>query len=225
MATGASAAESRWLSTAKGATPVTAHLVPSYEPCEGPDRTHGPPLAFPACSSPVATSAYLTVGTADSNGRPTKFDGYVQFDAVVGNPVTFEDEADVRIRTGVVDVRCRVNFFRCEGGALSDYMGYLEGAMSLRITDRLSGPFQEDAATTDVFALDWPVPCVPTEDATVGSTCSIDTTFDALVPGLVREQKRTIWELGQLEMRDGGADGETDTDDYTVFARQGLFVP
>ena len=55
---------------------------------------------------------------------------------------------------------------------------------------------------------------------------SVDTTFDALVPGVVKEVKRTIWELGQVEVTDGGPDGLADTTaDNEPFLRQGVFVP
>ena len=37
--------------------------------------------------------------------------------------------------------------------------------------------------------------------------------------------KRTIWQMGDVELRDGGADGVASTQDNTLFARQGIFVP
>jgi hypothetical protein len=37
---------------------------------------------------------------------------------------------------------------------------------------------------------------------------------------------RAIWELGQVQVLDGGADGLASTPgDNTVFERQGVFVP
>jgi hypothetical protein len=41
----------------------------------------------------------------------------------------------------------------------------------------------------------------------------------------VKEGKRSIWEIGQLFVSDGGSDGEIATNPNTVFARQGVFVP
>jgi hypothetical protein len=42
----------------------------------------------------------------------------------------------------------------------------------------------------------------------------------------VQAGKRTIWQIGQVEMLDGGSDGDVDTaGGNTMFARQGLFVP
>ena len=45
----------------KGATPLYASLVPAYNACGTPNRTHGPPLAFPSCNPPVQTSTAVTV--------------------------------------------------------------------------------------------------------------------------------------------------------------------
>jgi hypothetical protein len=39
------------------------------------------------------------------------------------------------------------------------------------------------------------------------------------------ETKRTIWQMGDVELRDGGPDGVASTQDNTRFARQGIFVP
>jgi hypothetical protein len=69
------------------------------------------------------------------------------------------------------------------------------------------------------------VPCAGTADTTVGATCAITTTVDAVLPGTVSEGKRAIWELGQIEVLDGGSDGLASTEDNTVFARQGIFAP
>jgi hypothetical protein len=50
----------------------------------------------------------------------------------------------------------------------------------------------------------------------VGGTCSLSSTFNALVPGVVQEGNRAIWELGPIRLFDG---------DNAVFETQGLFVP
>jgi hypothetical protein len=42
----------------------------------------------------------------------------------------------------------------------------------------------------------------------------------------VIEAKRSVWELGQVRVDDGGADSDADTTgDNTLFMVQGLFVP
>jgi hypothetical protein len=45
------------------------------------------------------------------------------------------------------------------------------------------------------------------------------------VPGAVREGDRAVWELGTVEVYDGGSDGVGSTSDNTLFARQGVFIP
>ena len=58
-----------------------------------------------------------------------------------------------------------------------------------------------------------------------GATCAVTTTLDAVTPGMVREGARAVWELRQVEVIDGGPDGDVDTPGNAVFARQGVFVP
>jgi hypothetical protein len=41
----------------------------------------------------------------------------------------------------------------------------------------------------------------------------------------VAEGERAIWQLGQIQVRDGGADGVAATAGNTPFAVQGVFVP
>ena len=67
--------------------------------------------------------------------------------------------------------------------------------------------------------------CSVTPDPTIGSTCSVATTIDAIVPNAVKEGQRAVWEIGQLTVTDGGSDGNVGTAPNTLFARQGIFVP
>jgi hypothetical protein len=46
------------------------------------------------------------------------------------------------------------------------------------------------------------------------------------MPGAVVDGKRAIWQLDQVRVLDGGADGDADTTgDNRLFATQGVFVP
>jgi WD40 repeat protein len=211
----------------KGATPLEVALVPSYRACDTPDRQHGPPLAAGSCSSPQQKSDFLSLGTLDSNGQPAKFRGLARFDVLRGNPATYADEADVKVTASLEDVRCKATYPTCEGGALSDYGGSLYASASIRITDQFNLPPHPafDAATmVDSFPLFFTIPCVPTEDSTVGSTCSLSTTFEAVGPRVVKEGVRSIWQLGQIQVYDGGANGAS-FDESALFAVQGVFVP
>jgi hypothetical protein len=54
----------------------------------------------------------------------------------------------------------------------------------------------------------------------------VTTTLDAVQPGMVPEGKRSVWELGSIEVYDGGADDLAATPSgNTLFARQGVYVP
>jgi hypothetical protein len=66
---------------------------------------------------------------------------------------------------------------------------------------------------------------VAVADPSVGATCSVATTADSVLPGMITETKRTIMELAQVRVFDGGADGLALTSGNTLFAVQGLFVP
>ena len=204
----------------KGATPTQVALVPTYAQCTAPNRTHGPPLAFPSCNAPAQASDELTVGTGDSNGRPTKSYGYMRYDAILGNPATPADEADVGITVDIRDIY--------EQGTLTDYTGELRARTSLRITDKLNTPHPggPGAATVSDASLGATVACVATADTTEGAHCNLLTTFDAIAPGTVTETRRSIWSLGAAQLDDGGADGDADTPaDNTLFMTQGLFIP
>jgi hypothetical protein len=93
------------------------------------------------------------------------------------------------------------------------------------IQNRFSGPTADVPATVQNLPLVFAFQCLPTT-ATVGSGCGADTTADALIPGMTREGKRSIWEMPQIRIFDGGEDGIVSTQaDNTLFVREGLFVP
>ena len=46
------------------------------------------------------------------------------------------------------------------------------------------------------------------------------------IPGVVPEGKRALWEMEQVQVRDGGPDGDAaSTADNELFLKQGVFVP
>jgi uncharacterized repeat protein (TIGR01451 family) len=182
----------------RGASPFYASLVPAFRSCTDPDSTHGPPLAFGSCHPPVQESSNVTVGTPDANGKPAGSIGYVKL--VVGS-------GDVRETVSITDVRNR--------GSLSDYTGNLEETSSVRITDRRNGP-GDDQGTVDDVPFPATVPCAATVDTSTGAVCTINTTFDALAPGVVVDGERSVWQLGQVQVLDGS---------NKPFAVQGVFVP
>jgi len=221
----------------KGATPFRVALVPAYVGCFSPNRTHGPPLAFSSCNPPQERSGVLTVGTPDANGAAPGFAGSVRFETMVGNPATPADEADVAVSISLTDVRCRATNAACSGGPLSDYAGRLLAVpTAMRITDRLNTPpGPVGGPGTGAARLELPFDCTATADPASGATCTLATTVDSVIPGSVREGKRSIWELGQVHVRDAGPNGTgyespacpptCGDGDETLFLRQGVFVP
>jgi Tol biopolymer transport system component len=203
----------------KGATPVRLPLVPAEAQCTSPNNAHGAPLSSGSCSPPSLTSQYLTTGTPDANGRVVLMNSYLQLTAVPGNPATPADEADLGIQAHVNDVFNR---------DMTDYAGELRTNLVPRITDKDNNPATNGSAagTLRLFEFTVDAPCVADPDPDIGSDCSVSTTADTLVPGAIKESKRTIWQLSRVRVFDGGADGDAATTaDNTLFLTQGVFVP
>jgi Tol biopolymer transport system component len=203
----------------KGATPVIVALTIAYKPCTAPDRDHNPPLSAPSCSQHQMTSDYLTVGTGDANGMLPRSLGSVRYDAVLDKPATPADEADVKLQLSMTDVFTKT---------LADYAGELSADVSIRLTDKdnTPSPGGPGAATVQEFPLPFFASCTPTADTTIGSDCAAATTANAVIPGLVKGGLRSIWQLGQVKVFDGGADSyAATTADNTLFADEGIFAP
>ena len=193
------------------ASPTQVSLVPAYSPCTASNRTHGPPLAFESCNPPLKSSLAATFGTPDANGAPAKGSGLVRYVALGG---------DMRIELELFDVR--------DHSTMADYTDGLRLRIPVRITDKRNTPHPggPGAATVADATLAAAVPCAATADADVGASCLLTTTVNAIYPGAVAAGARSVWELGQVQVEDGGADGDPDTaGDNTLFAVQGVFVP
>ena len=96
-------------------------------------------------------------------------------------------------------ITVHVEDVRAASNLNNDYSGQLGLKLPLQITDRANGPSGTEIGTVQTASVDVPVPCVTTPGTTVGGTCDVATTVDTVVPGAVLEQKRAIWELGQLD--------------------------
>jgi hypothetical protein len=205
-----------------GATPLRVSFVPAYEQCTPANQNsnHIAPLALDSCDPPVLTSNLLTTSTIG------QMRGHVRLDAILGLPPTPADEADVVIQSEIGDVR--------NASDQSDYAGQLILRSTLRLTDRASG-FGGVSATVEDFDFDVPLSCTPTAVSPRGSDCGISTTADTLVPGLVKELKRTVISTFTFKVMDAGADGDVTpasgcpptcgTGDEETFLTQGTFLP
>jgi hypothetical protein len=212
----------------RGATPIRVSLVPAYAPCipASSNRTHGEALAFASCAPPVQASNFLTVGSPDANGARANSIGFIELRVV---PHFCCPPQDVVIKTSISDVRCRAGTAasvctgaNAAGGA--DYSGELQGNATIRITDHNNGPNMDEAATM----IDIPFPmnmyCTNTSDTSIGGFCTVNTAPVAIVPE-TSEPPRAVVEFTQFQVFDGGADGSLSTQDSTLFAVQGVFIP
>ena len=208
----------------KGAFPLRASLVPAYVQCTSPNSTHGAPLSFGSCNPTAAASGFITVGTPDANGAGAASTGAVTFKVTA---------TDVQIDAAITDVRCRLPVSTTCGAANvaagPDYAGAVRQLFTARITDHFNavggGGGTAAATVQDLTPLPIVIPCSPSGSTSEGSVCSLSTTANTVVPGIARVGDRATWQVGQIRVEDGGADGDPTTAGNTDFARQGVFVP
>jgi hypothetical protein len=155
---------------------------------------------------------------------------------IAGDATTPLDEADVAIDVSLTDVRCAITSPACPDGPTSDYTGRLLLINPpLQVTDKDGQPATAgQGAATGLTNFPVPFDCAPTAVTTIGSSCSISTTADAVLPNVIKEGHRAIWESGPVHVRDAGPNGTgfgagcpptCGDGDETLFLRQGIFVP
>ena len=238
----------------KGASPVNIRLVPAFDQCSGSTpagMTHGAPLAVPSCNPPKESSTYLTMNAPDRpapHGTAATGGGLVtlkvtclvpgtttQVTGPNANPPCNDtgDQSDVKITNTLTGIYCRGVSGSC-ASAGSLYAGKVMANTNLRITDRLNGPEQNVPATAEDYPLQWGIQCT-------GGSCSMVTSADSIIPAVAKEGKRSVWQLSQLRVFDGGSDGNlvsapapgsggcppacAGNGGEAVFLHQGLFVP
>jgi len=200
-----------------GASPLRLALVPSFQKCETPGNSiHGPPLNFPSCSPPQRNSTLLAVGQ-----RSLGFGRFVVCDAAstaaICGPLT---KPDLKLTGSISDVRN----LSASGTDYDDPDGLpdMTEIATIRMTDSYSS---DGPATVADFAFAIPMDCVTTADTTIGSTCSVNTTMNAITPGAVKNGKGAVLELKELQVYDQGADGIRGNGDDKVFEAQGFLEP
>jgi hypothetical protein len=216
----------------KSASPMRLSMVPAFNQCAAAaaNRTHGPPLGFPSCNPPTQTSTAVTVGEPTANGAAANSIGFIKISVLVGTPGP-PDDSDVNLIGNSTDIRCKAGTAACGSANAADgadYTGELEGNAQIRITDHFNAVAPgggTDAAT--VIDIPFPVtsPCAATASTSIGSTCAISTSANAVVPGSVKDTKRAVVEIQQVQVSDGGPDGVVATTPNTLFSVQGIFIP
>ena len=225
----------------KGASPMNFRLVPAFAECTSPNGNHGTPLNSASCSPPVESSSYLTLNAPDRGApfnTPANSTGSVTMSVFCTDSATppcsaaAGDQIDVKIESTITDVRCAGTTGGCSSAG-GTYGGMLLINTGLRVTDRLNGALQEPGTAMD-YPLQVGMQCT-------SGACSVSTSADAVIPGIAQEQKRAVWQLSRMEVRDGGSDGNlvaasaptsgvcppacTGNGGETLFLHQGLFVP
>jgi hypothetical protein len=208
----------------RGATLLRVALVPAYKECTSPNRTHGAPLSFPSCSPPAQTSNFLTVGTPDANGARANSQGFLRLKV---RPTEYEQ---LVITLEISDVRClpatdAAACSRANAAGGPDYSGWLEGNAVIRISDHDNGPGRNEAATVQDIPFPVGAPCVNTDDTSIGGFCSSSFAPQPLIPAQDYSGRRTVVELTQFQVFDGGPDGSPGTNDNALFMNQGIFIP
>jgi hypothetical protein len=152
-----------------GASPLRVSLVPSYQPCEtgSANSTHGSPLSFPSCHSPVLTSSTVSMGP-NSIG----FARWVVCD--VSSASSFCNPAggvmpkpDLRFTASIRDVKCRTTAPPgCTAGG--DYN-----------PNDGTGPYTDTGNGTGGAS----PPCYPGAGSSTACIASTDVTQTASIPG------------------------------------------
>ena len=177
------------------------------------------PVVQPACA---AISA-VTVGTPDANGAVANSFNDVRV-TVFFNPGGVDD-TDVGIETGITDLRCKAGTTACGSANVadgSDFTGQVQVTSMLRITD----PLSTESATVVDTPLSFNISCAATASTAIGSQCLLGTSVDALIPGAAPEGWRSVWQMGAVQVFDGGTDGQIATgSDNSLLLTQGVFVP
>lgn len=88
-------------------------------------------------------------------------------------------------------------------------------------------PATTASRTATMADIKFPVPldCITSASASLGSTCGVNTTANALVPGWVVAGKKAVIEFGEVQLLDSGSDGTRGNSDDQRFATQGIYLP
>jgi hypothetical protein len=199
-------------------------LVPVFRQCGTGGNpgvgSHSPPLSTASCAPAGTPAAAAHFGS--------NFVGGVTLTVVPGDFTTAASEADVSYEISLTDVR--------SGSATGpDYDPSPSGPdmtfdARIRLTDTASctgagcsAPYEQGATTVDAT---FPIPLdCDTTPGNGGSDCGVNTTANAVAPGLVQEGNKTSFQFFRTFVRDSGPDGIRANGDDKLVAQQGFFVP
>ena len=162
-------------------------LVPAYAQCTAPNRSHGAPLSSPSCVRPSRPRTSSRSAPRTRTAAARKASGSVEYETLTGDP------SHRRGRGRRADPASASRVY--DQPTLADYTGELRCAPSLPITDKLNTP---PWGTRPLSATSLAThPALRGDPDPPWARLQSLTTADALVPGIVPERKRAVWELGQ----------------------------
>jgi hypothetical protein len=166
-----------------------------------------------ASTLPPGQSACLAAGADyNPNGSPGPYTDGGDGSSTPARPICFPSGTSPSDCTAGADLTQVADF---SGGT----------GKGIRITDQHNGALGDSAATVADLAFPIPLDCIPTADTSLGSTCGVNTSANALMPGVVRDGDAAIWRLGELEIKDSGPDGVRGNSNDELFETQGVFLP
>jgi hypothetical protein len=59
----------------------------------------------------------------------------------------------------------------------------------------------------------------------VGASCDVNTTANAVAPGAIKENKRSVIQVFRVRVNDSGSNGVSGDSDDLLFEQQGVYIP
>ena len=194
-------------------------------------QEHGPPLEYQSCHPPVETSSYLTVGTPDVNGAAATRTASVSLN-VIRWTLCPPDTSDLTITASITDVRCKPARLRhCASG------GTPSAGQTTPVAWKAARRSGYPTTGTSCSGR-WDRRCDghrhPVTRASELRSHLEGVHRQHLLGRNIHERARARRDQGgrayplrvtQIQVFDGGADGNLQTDPDTLFEVQGVFVP
>ena len=192
-------------------------LVPAYQHCTAPNRTHGPPLAFGSCDPPQPASV-ISDGRHAGRERPARRLDRIAARGGDRRQPGPTDEADVRLTL--------LAHGRAPAADLADYTGERVAPSSwCAAPTRRASPSTPRPGTMVDRTLRPSTPHALPTAGPEGATCSPRPALTRSSRARSRRAGARSGNWARPACFDGGADGDTSTNDNTVFAVSGLFIP
>ena len=192
---------------------IDVNLAPVFRQCGAgantPNSTHGAP-DFPGGANP------------DQSCVPAALTGTARVGPLSVGSVQLEElpASDIAVKADITDVTT---------AAGADYNPAAGADLTLvekiRWTDSYNGASGTDRGTVTDFDFSTPIDCATTSSTVIGSHCSVNTTANAVIPGMVKSGKAAVLNIFRIRINDSGPDNIRGNTDDKLFLQQGLFTP